>query len=284
MKEFFTNFWKTNSATIISLGKNILLLILVIIACLIVAKMLRKAVRRANERNERFDETLVPMVSSLLTYIVYAIGLIIVLDLLGINTTSIIAVLGAAGLAIGLALKDTLGNIAAGVMLILLRPFKKGDYIESGSYQGTVREVNFFNTILETFDGLYISAPNGAVFNNSLKNFSRNGKRRMDVEVGISYGDSIDTAMEVLRKIAAEEKRFMAEPAPQVLVSSMGDSAVNLQLRAWAENANYWQTRFDVTKKVKEEIEKAGLSIPFPQTDVHLFQGKKPESQDINFK
>jgi small conductance mechanosensitive channel len=211
----------------------------------------------------------------LVTYIVYAIGLIIVLDLFGINTTSIIAILGAAGLAIGLALKDTLGNIAAGVMLIMLRPFKKGDYIESGSYQGTVQEVNFFNTVLETFDGLYISAPNGPVFNNSLKNFSRNGKRRMDIEVGISYGDSIDTAMEVLKRIAAEEKRFLPEPAPQVLVTAMADSSVNLQLRGWANNSDYWATRFDLTKKVKEEIEKAGLTIPFPQTDVHLFQEKK---------
>lgn len=275
MKGFLVNLWETNSETIINLGKNILLLVLVIVACVIVAKVLRKTVKRASDRNERFDETLVPMISSLLSYVVYAIGIIIVLDIFGINTTSIIAVLGAAGLAIGLALKDTLGNIAAGVMLILLRPFKKGDYIESGSYQGTVQEVNFFNTILETFDGLYISAPNGAVFNNSLKNFSRNGKRRMDIEVGISYGDSIDTAMEVLHKIAAEEKRFLAEPAPQVLVNSMGDSSVNLQLRGWADNADYWQTRFDLTKKVKEDIEKAGLNIPFPQTDVHLFQEKK---------
>lgn len=275
MKDFLVNLWDTNSGTIISVGKNILLLVLVIVACIIVAKVLRKAVKRASDRNERFDKTLVPMISSLLSYLVYTIGIIIVLDIFGINTTSIIAVLGAAGLAIGLALKDTLGNIAAGVMLILLRPFKKGDYIESSSYQGTVQEVNFFNTVLETFDGLYISAPNGAVFNNSLKNFSRNGKRRMDIEVGISYGDSIDTAMEVLRKIASEEKRFLAEPAPQVLVNSMGDSSVNLQLRGWADNADYWQTRFDLTKKVKEDIEKAGLNIPFPQTDVHLFQEKK---------
>ncbi|MDD3094966.1 MAG: mechanosensitive ion channel family protein [Candidatus Neomarinimicrobiota bacterium] len=274
MKDFLVTFWENNSEKVLTLGKNVLLLLLVIVAATIVSKLLRKGVKRINERNERFDETLVPMVSSTLTYLVYIVAVIIVLDIFGINTTSIIALLGAAGLAIGLALKDTLGNIAAGVLLVILRPFHKGDYIETGSYEGTVVEINFFNTIMETFDGLYISAPNSAVFNNSMKNYTRNGKRRLDITIRISYGDSIDTALEVLNRIAAEEQRFLPEPAAQVIVTAMADSSVNLQLRGWTDVVNYWATRFDLIKKVKVEIEKAGLTIPFPQRDVHLYPNK----------
>lgn len=161
--------------------------------------------------------------------VVYAIGLIIVLDIFGVNTNSIIALLGAAGLAVGLALKDTLCNIAAGIMLLILRQFRVGHFIECGVYTGTVKEIGLFTTILETIDGLYLSMPNSSLWGTPIKNFTRNGKRRMDLVVGISYGDSIDKGFEVLKEIVEAESRFLKDPGPQVMVQALGDSSVNLQ-------------------------------------------------------
>jgi small conductance mechanosensitive channel len=207
------------------------------------------------------------------SYGIYIIGGVFILDIFGVNTASLIALVGAAGLAIGLALKDTLSNIAAGIMLLILRPFRAGDFIEVGSLLGTVQEVNLFTTILETIDGLYIAAPNSVLWGNSIKNFTRNGKRRMDIVVGIAYSDSIERGFEVLRKIAASESRLLTAPEPQVMVATMGESAVNIQLRAWALNDDYWSSYWDLNKRVKEEIEQAGLSIPFPQRTLHVING-----------
>jgi small conductance mechanosensitive channel len=193
-----------------------------------------------------------------------------ILDLFGINTTSLIAVLGAAGVAVGLALKDTLSNIASGIILLLLGSYRKGDFIEFGSQMGTVKDISLFTTTLETPDGIFISAPNSSIWGVPLKNYTRNGKRRMDLVVSISYSDSIDTAFAVMRQIAVEEKRFLATPAPQVMVQTLADSTVNILLRAWANSDVYWSIYWDQMKNVKEKIEAAGLHIPFPQRDVHV--------------
>ncbi len=154
-------------------------------------------------------------------------------------------------------------------MILFLRPFKAGQFIECSSVAGTVKEIGLFSTTLETPDGLFVMAPNSALWGSPIKNIHRNGKRRMDLVIGISYGDSIDTGFEVLKEIARNESRFLADPAPQVMVLSMGDSSVNLQLRAWATIDNYWPTFWENNKRLKEEIENAGLTIPFPQVDVH---------------
>ncbi len=276
MQDLIITYWQNYSETILTIGYNLLLALAVLVASVLVARTTCRFIQRANKRLDSLDATLVPVFCSVASYLVYAVGLIIVLDIFGVNTTSIIALLGAAGLAIGLALKDTLGNIAAGTMLLILRPFRLGDFIEFGSVMGTVKEINLFTTILETFDGLYVSSPNGAIWGNTIKNFTRNGRRRMDVVVGISYGDSIDTGLDVLQKICATEPRFLPEPAPQVMVVAMADSSVNLQLRAWASIDDYWHTFWAINKKVKEEIEAAGLTIPFPQRDVHIMGEATP--------
>lgn len=270
MENLIADYWSSHSQAILTIAYNILLAIVVLTASAVLAKAVRRAILRANESRERLDATLVPILCTTAMYVVYIVGAVIILDIFGMNTASIIALLGAAGLAVGFALKDTLGNIAAGIMLLFLRPFRTGDFIEFGSNMGTVREINLFTTILETFDGLYLAAPNGLIWSSSIKNFSRNGKRRLDLVVGISYGDSIDAGMEVLRKIIETEPRFLKDPAPQAMVTALADSSVNLVLRGWAGIDDYWQTLWDLNKRVKEEIEQAGLTIPFPQRDLHI--------------
>jgi len=274
MNNYLKIFWKDHSEMILEVGYNGLLVIVVIFLSHFIAKALHRWINRTNERFERFDATLVPILCTGASVAVYSVGLVIILDFFGVNTTSIIALLGAAGLAIALALKDTLSNIAAGMMLLFLRPFSSGHVIESGSYLGTVKEVGLFTTILETPDGLFISLPNSSLWGAPIKNFTRNGTRRMDMVVGIAYTDSIDTGFEALQAVIQNEPRFLADPAPKLMVQAMADSSVNLQLRAWASVENYWDVYWDVNKKIKEQVEAAGLSIPFPQRDVHLFNEK----------
>ena len=270
MEELIAQFWQNHSNTIITLGYRIVLAIVIFIASSFIAKAVRKAILNTNSKLNKLDATLTPIFSTVASYAVYIIGGVFILDIFGVNTASLIALVGAAGLAIGLALKDTLSNIAAGIMLLILRPFKAGDFIEFGSTQGTVKEINLFTCIFETVDGLYIASPNSVLWGNNIKNFTRNGKRRMDIVVGISYSDSIDVGLSVLRQVAEGESRLLVDPAPQTMVVSMMDSSVNIQLRAWAKTDDYWPTYWDLNKRVKESIEAAGLTIPFPQRTLHL--------------
>ncbi|MGO2234893.1 mechanosensitive ion channel protein [Marinomonas sp. UCMA 3892] len=270
MEELFVQFWQNHSNTIITLGYRIVLAIVILIASSFIAKAVRKAILNTNSKLNKLDATLTPIFSTVASYAVYIIGGVFILDIFGVNTASLIALVGAAGLAIGLALKDTLSNIAAGIMLLILRPFKAGDFIEFGSTQGTVKEINLFTCVFETVDGLYIASPNSVLWGNNIKNFTRNGKRRMDIVVGISYSDSIDVGLSVLRQVAEGESRLLVDPVPQAMVVSMMDSSVNIQLRAWAKTDDYWPTYWDLNKRVKESIEAAGLTIPFPQRTLHL--------------
>uniref|UniRef100_A6VYX4 Small-conductance mechanosensitive channel n=1 Tax=Marinomonas sp. (strain MWYL1) TaxID=400668 RepID=A6VYX4_MARMS len=270
MEELFVQFWQNHSNTIITLGYRIVLAIVILIASSFIAKAVRKAILNTNSKLNKLDATLTPIFSTVASYAVYIIGGVFILDIFGVNTASLIALVGAAGLAIGLALKDTLSNIAAGIMLLILRPFKAGDFIEFGSTQGTVKEINLFTCVFETVDGLYIASPNSVLWGNNIKNFTRNGKRRMDIVVGISYSDSIDVGLSVLRQVAEGESRLLVDPVPQAMVVSMMDSSVNIQLRAWAKTDDYWPTYWDLNKRVKESIEAAGLTIPFPQRTLHV--------------
>jgi len=270
MQETLVQFWQDHSDTIIALCYNLVLAVVIFFASSFMAKAVRKTILDTNSKVKKLDETLIPILSTVASYAVYVIGGVFILDIFGVNTASLIALMGAAGLAIGLALKDTLSNIAAGIMLLILRPFKAGDFIEFGSTQGTVKEINLFTCVFETVDGLYIASPNSILWGNNIKNFTRNGKRRMDIVVGISYSDSIDVGLSVLQKIIASESRLLLDPAPQTMVVSMMDSSVNIQLRAWAKIEDYWPTYWHLNKKVKESIEEAGLTIPFPQRTLHV--------------
>jgi small conductance mechanosensitive channel len=270
MDEKLLSLWANHSAGFIELGRDIIVSVIIVIAGLIITRAGVKLINKAAGGGQRIDGMVTSLLRMMVRYGILIICVIMILNVFGINTASLIAVLGAAGVAVGLALKDTLGNIAAGIILLFLRSFRRGDYIEFGSYSGTVKEINLFTTTLETPDGIYISAPNSSIWGTPLKNYTRNGRRRMDLSVGISYSDSLDTAFGVLQEIIAAEARFMKDPAPQVLVQSLGDSSVNLLVRAWAPIDAYWNIYWFQMRNVKEKIEGAGLHIPFPQRDIHI--------------
>jgi len=251
---------------------NIAFLAGVLFVCWLISWIVKKILHRSQDKVDKFDPIFLPILTKSITLFVYGFGIVVILDHFGVNTNSMIALLGAAGLAVALALKDTLQNIAAGTMLLMLRPFAIGDYIECGSTTGTVKEVHIFTTILKTADGLYVSAPNSSLWGSPIKNYTRNGTRRIDAGVGISYGDSIESGLAALQNVITSEARLLTDPAPQVLVTALADSSVNLQLRAWASTADFWDVTWSLNHQIKVKIEEAGLTIPFPQTDVHIFK------------
>ncbi|WP_346838108.1 mechanosensitive ion channel family protein [Microbulbifer sp. SAOS-129_SWC] len=241
--------------------------LLVLLVTWVAARLARGGVRRLSGR---LDATLIPVLANIAAWATYIIGLLVILDMFGVNTTSLVALLGAAGIAVGLALKDTLQNIAAGFILLGLRPFRIGDFIQFGDTLGTVREVGLFTTQLDTTDGLRITAPNSAIWGQTLTNFSRNATRRIEIVASIAYGDDIETGMNVLRRLVAEEERLLAEPEPSYAVRALADSSVNLHMRAWTTTAEYWDVYWDLMKKLKPALEAEGLSIPFPQRELHI--------------
>jgi small conductance mechanosensitive channel len=231
----------------------------------------RNAVRSAMEKRA-VDASLIPFVSGLVYFTLLAAVVIAVLGMFGIETTSLVAVLGTAGLAIGLALQGTLSNFSSGVMLLLFRPFQVGDFVDTAGVAGSVAEIGLFSTILNTGDNVRIIVPNSAVFGATIKNFSANDTRRNDIVLGISYGDDIGRAIETVNQILERDERVLREPAPVVAVSELADSSVNLVVRPWCKTEDYWALRFDLQRTFKEQLEAAGCSIPFPQQDVHVHQ------------
>lgn len=218
------------------------------------------------------DEMLVHFFGSLLRYTIIAVTVVTVLNQIGIQTASLLAVLASAGLAIGLALQGTLANVSAGVMLVFFRPFSVGQYVEVAGKAGTVKKVSLFTTELATPDNVQIILPNSEVWSSSIVNYSHHETRRVDFVLGISYDDNIDKAFSVIDSVIKEEKRINGEPAPQVVVSELADSSVNITVRVWVAAGDYWGVKFDLTKRFKEEMDANGLSIPFPQQDVHLIK------------
>jgi len=221
------------------------------------------------------DASLVPFTSSLANVVLKAMLLISVASMMGIQTTSFIAILGAAGLAIGLALQGSLANFAGGVLILLFKPFKVGDVIETQGFLGSVTGIQIFNTVLNTPDNKKIIIPNGAVSSGAITNFSAEEKRRVDMVFGIGYTDDIKKTKETLLKIISSDSRIISEPAePFVAVKELADSSVNFVVRVWVNAADYWGVYFDMQESVKLTFDKEKISIPFPQRDVHLFQEK----------
>ena len=253
-------------------GVDVLGAVVILIVCWIVAGWARNSLLRALDKTARVDNTLKPFFASSLRYFILILVLIAVLAQFGIQTASIIAMLGAAGLAVGLALQGTLQNIAAGIMLLFLRPFRIGDYIDAEGLAGTIDEIGLFTTKLHTFDGVYVEAPNSTLWNRTITNYSRLPTRRLDVPVGISYADDIDEAQKALLDLMIKDSRVHKDPAPEVMVLSLGESSVDLNMRCWTDAPNYWALRFDMTKWAKQRLDAEGISIPFPQRDVHVIQ------------
>lgn len=270
-------FFSEHQLQLIAIAKNTILTLFILIAASIGSKLIRRAVRKGVYRLSKQDEIITKLLTTLSGYIIYLIALVIILDLFGVNTASLVALVGAAGLAIGLALKDTLSNVAAGVMLLFLKPLKKSEFVEVSGNSGSVTDLGLFTTELETADGIFISLPNSTVWASAIKNFSRNAKRRMDITIGISYGDSIEDGLAALRELAAEESRIITTPEPQYLVHTLADSSVNLQLRAWVPTPDYWDIYRKTQRKVKERVESKGITIPFPQRDLHIISSNQKE-------
>jgi len=261
---FFTNLWDKHSDDVIRFVKVVILALIVIVAAKLVSMAARKIIARFFKKVEG-DESLIYATYTIVRTLIWVIGLLIILDLFGFNTASLLTVLGAAGLAIGLAMKDSLSNIAAGIMLLILRPYKLGDYIDCGSVSGTIQQMGLFSTVLKTPDGLFVSAPNSVVFGTPIKNYSRNPTRRSDITVGIAYADSLAVAVQAMKDIMTHEEMVLKDPAPEVLVSELADSSVQLTLRYWTATENYWAAYWSIKSQLKPAIEAAGLNIPFPQ-------------------
>ncbi|MDR2607120.1 MAG: mechanosensitive ion channel [Treponema sp.] len=274
MYDMISRFWNNYSNGVFFLAQKIVVALIIIIAGMVINRTLKKIINRSIQSRIHLDDTIASLLRIILRYALFVICLIMILQNFGFNTASLLAILGAAGVAVGLALKDTLGNIAAGIILLFLRSYSKGDFIEFGAFMGTVKEIGLFTTILETPEGIFISAPNSSIWGVPLKNYSRNDKRRMDFSVGISYRDSIDEAFKMMQDIVAGEDRFLKSPAPQIVVQSLGESSVNICLRAWADNSVYWDIYWDQMRNIKDKIEAAGLSIAFPRQAIHIIDGK----------
>jgi small conductance mechanosensitive channel len=252
-------------------GLKILGAIVVLIIGRFVARWARRLIRKVMQRGHA-DATLVPFVAGVAYYLILAFVAVAVLGMVGVQTASMVAVLGAAGLAVGLALQGTLSNFASGVMLLVFRPFGVGDYIDAGGTAGSVASVGLFSTTMNTPDNVRIVVPNSAVYGSTIKNYAANATRRNDIVVGVSYDDDLAVAVSTIERVLQEDSRVLAEPAPVVAISELGDSSVNIVVRPWCTKEDYWALRFDLTRALKEQLEAAGCSIPFPQRDVHLHQ------------
>ncbi|MCD6433546.1 MAG: mechanosensitive ion channel [Sulfurimonas sp.] len=217
----------------------------------------------------KVDQTLIEFAESLIYFVLLLMVVLASLNALGINTTSFIAVFGAAGLAIGLALQGSLANIGAAVLIIIFRPFKVGDFVEAGGATGTVEDVNLFSTIIAPLDNRTIIVPNSAIIGGNITNYSNKTQRRVDHVFGIGYDDDLKLAKNTLMEIMEADERVLADPAPFVAVSELGDSSVNFVFRAWVNTADYWEVYFDMLEKVKLTFDEKGISIPYPQMDIH---------------
>ncbi|MEO6986225.1 MAG: mechanosensitive ion channel domain-containing protein [Paralcaligenes sp.] len=252
-----------------SIGLNLIIAIAMLIVGWIVSDILGAGVRKASARSSKVDPTIVPVVRSVVVWTVRGFTLIAVLARFGVQTASIIAVLGAAGLAIGLALQGTLQNIAAGIMLLALRPLRVGEYVSIvGKADGTVEEVGLFLSHFRQADGIQITLPNSLVWGNPIVNYSRNATRRLDFQVGVRYGDNLELAMETLRGLIEHHKLALSEPKPQVMVNEYRDSTVMINIRVWAKSSDYWNLNFDLYQSAREALENAGLDLPIPVREV----------------
>ena len=247
--------------------------IIVLLIGLWITKLITKSVGKALAKS-KLDQSLVPFLKSLINIILKILIIITVMGMIGIQMTSFIAIIGAAGLAVGLALAGTLQNFAGGVIILILKPFKVGDFIEAQGFSGTVKEISIFATMLNTGDKKLIIIPNGPLSTGSLTNFSTEPQRRVDWKFGMAYGDDVENFKKAINDFFAEDTRILKEPASFIGLSELGDSSVNFAVKAWVNSADYWGVFYDINEKVYKKFGDYKLNIPFPQMDVHLHDKK----------
>jgi len=271
--ENFEQYFQQIVDLVVTYGAKLLLAIVVLIIGLAVIKRIAKMVRKALAKRD-VDPSLAPFLTSIIGALLKVMLIISIASMVGVEMTSFVAILGAAGLAVGLALQGSLANFAGGVLILILKPFKVGDFIEGAGHGGTVREIQVFYTYLTTPTGQEIVIPNAQLSNNSVTNYSFNNTRRLDMTFGIGYGDSIDTAKKIISDLANAEKRFLDEQGITIFVEALADSSVNIRLRAWTTNADYWDVLNGFNEKIKKAFDEAGVGIPYPQMDLHLVEDK----------
>lgn len=254
---------------LVTYGINLISAIIVLVAGLYIVGLIVKLIGRLMDKSA-VDPSLQSFISSLVSILLKIMVYITAIGRLGVEMTSFIAILGAAGLAVGMALSGTLQNFAGGVMILLFKPYKVGDVIEAQGYTGTVKEIQIFTTVLTTFDNKTVLIPNGPLATGSMINYSTQPTRRVDWTFGIAYGDDIDIAYRVLKKLIAEDNRILDDPEPFMALQALADSSVNIVVRVWVNAADYWGVHFRLNEEVYKRFEKEGLHFPFPQMDVHL--------------
>ena len=263
------NLWNQLSNLLSSFGISLFIALCILIIGRQVVKILIKVINSALERSKT-EDTVRIFVTNLLNTLLMIVVFIAAINQLGIETTSIIAVLGAAGLAIGLALQGSLSNFAAGILIVIYRPYKVGDYIQADSHLGTVHDIQIFSTVLKTPDNKLVVVPNGSIMNGSIVNFSHQEERRIDLIASCSYEDDIDQVKSILADILSKDDRILSEPKPRIAVSELADSSVNFIVRPWVKNADYLNVYYSLLEEIKKRFDQEGISIPYPQSDVHI--------------
>jgi small conductance mechanosensitive channel len=258
-------------STGVDLGLNLLAAIVIFYVGRLVARVLTRGVRKVME-GQSVDPILVSFVTSLVQWGLMAFVIIAAITKLGVQTASLVALIGAAGLAVGLALQGSLANFAAGVLIVLFRPYRVGDYVEAAGVAGSVVQVQVLTTILRTPDNKEIIIPNGQIMSSIITNYNANPTRRIDLVFGVSYSDDLDKVRKIIEELVAAESRILKDPQCQIAVSELADSSVNFVVRPWSKSEDYWSVRFDLIEAVKKRFDEEGVSIPFPQRDVHVYQ------------
>ena len=265
---------------IIPWGINLIMALLIFVLGRWIAKGVSRLAKRLMEKAV-VEEILISFIGNMLYFALLVVVVIAALDRLGVNTSSVLAIFAAAGLAVGLALKDSLSNFSAGVMLVLFKPFKAGDFIEAAGSAGVVEKLRIFNTVMRTVDNREITIPNSQIYGGTIINFSARDTRRIDMIFGIGYGDDIRQAKTLIAEVISEDARILKDPEPVILLMELADSSVNFAVRPWVNAADYWVVRSDLLEQVKAKFDANGISIPFPQRDVHLFSDQGQESKSM---
>ena len=260
-----------DSSAFVGLVKNIIIALLIYYIGRFIVRMVVRGLHKVMQRQE-VDKTLETFVCNLVRVALMVVVIIAAIGALGIQTTSFIAIFGAAGLAVGLALQGSLSNFAAGVLIVLFRPYKVGDFIEAAGISGTVEQVQILTTVLKTPDNKKIIVPNSQIMDSIITNYSANDTRRVDLTVGVSYDDDIDKVMATLRELVDADERILKEPECLIKVQALADSSVNFVVRPWVNSADYWGVYFDLTETIKKRFDKEDITFPFPQQDVHLYK------------
>ena len=268
--DFMKQLWSDHSDTIIHFGKIVLLVLLTLLLAWIFTRIAKRIITKTREKINTIDDSVSHIIFIVVKGIIWLLALLIILDLLGVNTASILTVLGTVGLAVALAMKDSMSNIAAGLMLMILRPYKTGDFVQCGTVSGTIKVIGIFCTEVMTFEGVYVSVPNSVIFGTPVTNYSRNETRRAVLSVSVSYSDDIEKGVDVIKQMLQDHELVLKDPAYEVYVDTLADSSVNLTIRFWAKTENYWDACWQVKAAIKPTLENAGLHIPFPQRVVTI--------------